>query len=141
MLIAITSLPAIANENIAQENNQLLFASCQTLTDTPEHKNAKHCIHFIQGFLTAAKALDPLIIKKQSAKSIKSVAFMSRSYYQRNNHSPTTPSLLFCIPNSESEASVISVISKLLPSQMYTKKMLGNILLTTLKTQYPCEKV
>lgn len=139
ILISITSFPVIATENVVQENDQLL-ASCQTLTVSPDQKNAKHCIHFIQGFLAAAQALDPLIIKKQTKKSLKSIAFMSRSYYQRKSSS-TTPELLFCIPNDESEARVINVISKQLPSNKYTKEMLGNMLLTALKTQYPCEKV
>ena len=137
--MSITSFSVFATEKFEQDNDQLLLASCQTLSATPEQKNAKHCIHFIQGFLAATQILDPLIIKKQSKKSRKPQSFM-RSSYRPMRYGLNAPSLLFCIPKNEPETNVINVISKQLATQKYTKKMLGDVLLTALKTKYPCEK-
>ena len=97
---SIVSFSVFSAKNIGPEGDQLLLASCQALTTTPEQLKAKHCIFFIQGFLAATQAIEPSIIKIQSKKSAEFYGFMSRPH--RNwDQIPTIRFLPFCLPKDE----------------------------------------
>ena len=143
-LLAITSIVSssvFATENIESDDKQLLLASCQALTTTPEQENAKSCFYFIQGFLAAAQTIDPPIINKQEEEKEKRKVFslMSRPHRPLLKTLPTRL-LPFCIPDDGSEARVIHIVAKQLPLQINTEKMLRDEIFKALKTKYPCKK-
>lgn len=136
-MTSIVSFSVFAADNAEPDNDQLLLASCQALTTTPEQMKAKHCIYFIQGFLAATQAIDPSIIKRQSKKRAEFYGFMSRPH--RNwDQIPPIRFLPFCLPEDESEDRIIKTISKQLSPQIDTAKMLRDRIFRTLKAEYPC---
>lgn len=136
-MTSIVSFSVFAADNTEPDNDQLLLASCQALTTTPEQMKAKYCIYFIQGFLAATQAIDPSIIKRQSKKSAEFYGFMSRPH--RNwDQIPPIRFLPFCLPEDESEARIIEIISRQLSTQIDTAKMLRDRIFKTLKAEYPC---
>lgn len=139
VIMSAVSFSVFAAENIEPDSDQILLASCQALTMTPEQVNGKPCIYFIQGFLAAAQAIDPPIITQQTKKDRKFYGFMSRP--SRNwEQTPPTRFFPFCVPDDESKAHVIKIISKQLPPQFDTVKMLRNTIFKALKAEYPCGK-
>jgi len=64
-MTSIVSFSVFAAENIQPDDDQLLLSSCQALTTTPEHDNAKPCISFIKGFLASPQTIDSSIVNRQ----------------------------------------------------------------------------
>ena len=138
-MMSIVSSSVFADEKIEPDNDQLLLASCQALTISPEQLNAKPCIYFIQGFLAAAQAIDPPIINQQAKKPRRSYGLMSRtppSWAQ----TPSTRFFPFCVAGDESKARVIKIVSKQLSPQTETVKILRDTIFKALKAEYPCSK-
>lgn len=138
-MLSIVSFSVVADEKIEPDNDQLLITSCQALTITPEHENAKPCIFFIQGFLAAAQAIDPPIIDQQTKNPPGYRGFMSRPYRNREQIRPTR-FFPFCVADDESIARVIKIVSKQLTPQIEAAKMLRDTIFKTLKAEYPCGK-
>ena len=141
-LLAMTffvSFSVFATKNIEPDEDELLLASCQALTVTPEQENTTACIYFIRGFLAAAQTIDPPVNNKQSKKNRKSYGFMGRPY--RNwEQVPVTRFFPFCVPDDESNARVITAVSKQLPPQFGNTKRLKDVIFKALKAEYPCSK-
>ena len=139
-LLAMTlfvSFSVFATKNIEPDEDELLLASCQALTVTPEQENTTACIYFIRGFLAAAQTIDPPVNNKQSKKNRKFYGVMSRPY--RNwEQVPVTRFFPFCVPDDESNARVITAVSKQLPPQFGTTKRLKDMIFKALKAEYPC---
>ena len=53
------SFSVFATKKIEPDEDELLLASCQVLTVTPEQKNTTSCIYFVRGFLAATQTIDP----------------------------------------------------------------------------------
>ena len=79
---------------------------------TPEQVNAKACIYFILGFLSRP----------------------NRDWDQV----PHARFFPFCVPDSESNARVIEIVSKQMSLHFDTIKTLKKMILDTLKAEYPC---
>jgi hypothetical protein len=139
VMTSVVSFSVFSAENTELNNDQLLQASCQTLTNTPEHVNAKHCAYFIQGLLTAAESIDPPVIKKQTKKERKFYGFTGRTF-RTKEQTPPRRFFPFCVPDNESITHVIKVISKQLPAQFDTGKRLKDTVFNALEAEYPCVK-
>lgn len=78
IILSIASYSVFASENIESDSDQLLLASCQALSMTPEPLDARPCIYFIQGFLAATQAIDTPIINQQTRKEHRFYESISR---------------------------------------------------------------
>jgi len=132
ILMLTASFSVFAVENIELGKDQQLLASCQALAITSEQTNDKPCIYFIQGFLATAQAINSSIIKKHGNK-------LYKPYRTKGRISPTD-FIPFCVPIDESDARVIKIVSKQLPHQIDTLKILRETIFETLKIEYPCAK-
>ena len=141
-LLAMTffvSFSVFATKNIEPGEDELLLASCQALTVTPEQENTTACIYFIRGFLAAAQTIDPPVNNKQSKKNHKFYGFMGRPNHNLEQV-PVTRFFPFCLPDDESYTRVIMFFSKQLPPQFGTTKRLKDMVFKVLKAEYPCSK-
>ena len=131
-MTSIVSFSVFAAENTQPDDDQLLLGSCQALTTTPEHDNAKPCIYFIKGFLASAQAIDSSIVNQK-----KKILYKP---YRTKGRMPPNSFIYYCVPVSEPDARVIKTLAKQLPAQINTVKLLRDNILKTLKTTYPCRK-
>ena len=132
VLMSTVSFSVFAVEDIEQGKDQQLLASCQALAITSEQANDKSCIYFIKGFLATAQAINSSIINKQGNKLYKP--------YRTKGRISSTDFMPFCVPIDESDARVIKTVSKQLPPQIDTLKMLRDTIFKALKAEYPCAK-
>ena len=120
-----------ADKNEPHED-QLLLASCQALTTAPGKESAKSCIYFIKGFVATARAIDSSLIDKQNNKKYIPYRTKGRVLATRFMH--------FCVPFDESDASLTKTVSRQLSAEIDTQKMLRDMILNILITEYPCDK-
>lgn len=140
VITSIISFSAFASEKADQDDNQLLLASCQSLATTPEQVKAKPCVYYILGFIAAAQAIDPAVVNQETKKKRKSLGVMSRPFFNREKIPPAR-FFPFCVPENESEARVIEIVSKqLTPDKTDNVIMLRDIIFKALKSEYPCKK-
>ena len=133
-IVSFSVFSVFSAKNTASESDQLLLASSQGLTTTPEQVITKHCIYFIQGFLAATQVIDPLIIKKQSKKSAEFYGFSSRPL--RNWDQILSTRFLPFSCQDESETRIIKTISKQLSPKIDTAKMLRDWTFKILNAKY-----
>ena len=141
VITSIISFSAFASEKVNQDDNQLLLASCQSLATTPQQAKARPCVYYIRGFVAAAQAIDPIVKKQDAEKKRKSLGVMSRPYFNKEKIPPAR-FFPFCVPENESEARVIEIVSKqLTPDKTDNAIMLRDMIFNALKSEYPCKKV
>jgi len=129
IIISILSFSVSAAEKNEANEDQLLLTSCQALTTAPDQQSAKSCIHFIKGFVAAARAIDSSLIDKQSKKKYTPYRTKGRV---------TTRFMYFCVPVDEPDASFIKKVSSQLPQRIDTLKLLRDRILNILIAEYPC---
>jgi hypothetical protein len=138
-MTSIVSFSTFAVGNDEPDDDQLLRASCQALTANPEMVSSKPCHYYIQGFLAGALVIDTAIVTERSGKRY---SFIERAYRTRlgtrADPASTASFPLFCVPDDESEARIIKVVSKQLSSPVDTTKVLSSQIYNALKANYPC---
>lgn len=138
--MSIISFSAFAFEKVDQDDNQLLLASCQSLATTPEQMKAKSRVYYIRGFIAASKAIAPPVNNQQTKNKRKSYGLMSRSYFNKEKI-PSARFFPFCLPENESGARVIEIVSKQLsPDKTDTAIMLRDMIFKALRNECPCGK-
>lgn len=130
IVASILSFSVFAAEKNEPEEDQLLLASCQALMTTPDQQSAKPCIYFIKGFVATARAIDSSLIDKQSKKKY--------THYRTKGRMSATRFMHFCVPVNESDASLTKTVSSQLPAGISTQKLLRDMILNILITEYPC---
>jgi len=147
-LIFLTSTPAHAHAQAiqVQQEKQGLLSSCQALAQQPVlasgNKSVKACHYYIQGILANTYFNESINVVSLNEANTQELSFVQRAYNTRignriNNKKPLY-SNYFCLPEDESFAQVIKVLSKPLQSDMATTKDLNATIFYTLKAQYPC---
>jgi len=147
-LIFLTSTPAHAHAQAiqVQQEKQGLLSSCQTLAQQPvlasANKSVKACHYYIQGILANTYFNESINVAPLNETNTQELSFVQRAYNTRigNRLDSKKPlySNYFCLPEDESFAQVIKVLSKPLQSDMATTKDLNATIFYTLKAQYPC---
>ncbi len=143
-LLLITSTSALAMQ--VQPDKQGLLASCQALAQQPvlasAHKSVNACHYYIQGILANTYFNESINVASLNEANTQELSFVQRAYNtrigNRLNTSKPLYSNYFCLPENESLAQVIQVLSKPLQSDIKTTKDLNATIFYTLKAQYPC---
>ena len=125
-----------------QQDKQGLLASCQALAHQPDAINSNACHYYIQGILANTYFNESINVASLNEANTQELSFVQRAYNTRIGNRLNTRKPLysnyFCLPEDESLAQVIKVLSKPLQSDIKTNKDLNAKIFYALKAQYPC---
>ncbi len=134
------STSAVGKE--VQDDQRLLLASCQALAAQSEPTSSNVCFYYIQGFLAGARSANTVNTAPLSEANDQWSFFTKRAYRtrvgSRSYSKQPTHINHFCLPDDESLAQVIDVLSKPLSSPAETIDVLKARFVQVLKAEYPC---
>ncbi len=125
-----------------QDDQRLLLASCQALAAQSEPTSSNVCVYYIQGFLAGARSANTVNTASLNEANEQWSSFTKRAYRtrvgSRSYSKQPTHINHFCLPDDESLAQVIDVLSKPLSSPAETIDVLKARFVQVLKAEYPC---
>ncbi len=125
-----------------QDDQKLLLSACQMLAAQPESTGLNVCAYYIQGFLAGAGSTITVTTTSPGEAIDQWSSFAERTYRTRvgslSDSRQATAVNQFCLPDDESLAQVIDVLSKPLSSLAEKTDVLKARFVQVLKAEYPC---